>query len=249
MARLKAEHDPQAIRRRLRAQPRHSYLGDGVLGGIDGCVTTFAVVAGTVGGGLPAPVAIILGFANLLADGFSMAVSNYHNAQSQREQVESARRSEESHIELVPEGEREEVREIFRAKGFGGALLEEVVETIMRDRRLWVDTMLVEELGLRLETPQPLRAALVTFLAFLAVGLVPLLPFLIPRLPAEAVFPTSAVLTALAFFLIGSLKGRLLEYSPWRGGLQTLLTGGAAAILAYGVGALLRQAFGELPLG
>lgn len=244
---LEAEHQPHAIRRRLESATRHSYLGDAVLGGIDGCVTTFAVVAGTVGANLPAAVALILGFANLLADGFSMAVGNYHNAQSQRQLVEKARRSEEMHIEVLPEGEREEIRQIFQAKGFEGPLLEEAVEAITRDRKLWVDTMLVEELGLQLDTPNPLRAALSTFAAFLAVGVVPLLAFLIPGLAPETTFALSAAMTGVAFFAVGSVKGRVLEQPVWKAGLETLLTGGAAAALAYLVGAWLRQFVDGLP--
>lgn len=241
---LHAEHQPRAVRERLEGETRHSYLGDAVLGGIDGCVTTFAVVAGTAGSGLPAMVALILGVANLLADGFSMAVGNYHNAQSQRELVERARRREHYHIDQVPEGEREEVRQIFRAKGFEGPLLEEAVATITRQRELWVDTMLVEEHGLQLETPSPWRTAAVTFAAFLAVGVLPLLPFLVPGLGDRPTFVASAVLTGLAFLFIGLVKGRILERSMWRGGLETLLTGGGAALLAYLVGAWLRGLVG-----
>jgi hypothetical protein len=88
LERLEPEHRPEAVRRRLAERRGQSYLGDAVLGGIDGCVTTFAVVAGAVGGGFPGLVVIVLGFANLLADGFSMAVSNYQGTKSQRERVE-----------------------------------------------------------------------------------------------------------------------------------------------------------------
>jgi VIT1/CCC1 family predicted Fe2+/Mn2+ transporter len=173
---LELEHSPEAIRGRLAGLRQHSYLGDAILGGIDGCVTTFAVVAGTVGGGFPNIVAIVLGFANLLADGFSMAVSNYQNTKSQRDLVEEARRTEEQHIEHIPKGEQEEIRQIFASKGFEGVILEKIVEVITQDRRLWVDTMLTEELGLQIEGPRPVRAALVTFGAFFAVGIIPLLP-------------------------------------------------------------------------
>ncbi len=117
---LEAEHRPDRIRERLGAEQRHSYLGDAVLGGIDGCVTTFAVVAGCAGGGLPAGVAILLGLANLLADGFSMAAGNFQAAKTRRDQVDRARLHEERHVEHVPEGEREEVRQIYRRKGFEG---------------------------------------------------------------------------------------------------------------------------------
>lgn len=241
---LLTEHEPEAIRDRLAASRRHSYLGDAVLGGIDGCVTTFAVVAGTVGGGFPNAVALVLGLANLLADGFSMAVSNYQNTQSQREVLLDARRTEEQHIAAVPEGEREEVRQLFAAKGFEGEALAEIVRVITQDRRLWVDTMLTEEHGLALEGPDPVRAALATFAAFLLVGALPLLPFLLPGLDRSEAFAVSAGVTGLAFFGIGAVKGWVVWRPLLRAGAQTLLLGGAAAGLAYLVGYGLRHTFG-----
>jgi VIT1/CCC1 family predicted Fe2+/Mn2+ transporter len=241
---LQREHCPEEIGARLTALRRHSYLGDAVLGGIDGCVTTFAVVAGAVGGGFPAAVTIVLGFANLLADGFSMAVSNYQNTKSQIELVEEARHTEERHIEQVPEGEREEIRQIFARKGFEGDVLVKIVDVITQDRRLWVDTMLTEELGLALDGPRPALAALATFVAFFLLGLVPLAPFLLPWLTPNQRILTSAIATALAFWGIGVAKGWVLQRSPWRAGLETLLVGGAAAALAYLAGWWLHMVFG-----
>lgn len=214
------------------------------MGGIDGCVTTFAVVAGAVGGGFSGLVVIVLGFANLLADGFSMAVSNYQGTKSQREQVEQARNAEERHIEELPGGEREEIRQIFANKGFSGTTLERVVEVITNDRRLWVDTMLTEELGLEIEGRNPLRAALATFAAFITVGLVPLIPFVLSDLSLDTRFLASAVATGVAFFGVGTVKGLVLGYRTLRSGIETLLTGGGAALLAYAVGFWLRSMFG-----
>jgi vacuolar iron transporter family protein len=242
--RLEAEHRPEAVRQRLLERRGQGYLGDAVLGGIDGCVTTFAVVAGAVGAGFSGLVIVVLGFANLLADGFSMAVSNYQGTKSQLERVEEARLSEERQIEEIPSGEREEVRQIFAAKGFSGETLERIVEVITNDRRLWVDTMLAEELGLEVEGPNPYRAALATFVAFLVVGIIPLVPFLLPDLLTSIRFLASAVATALAFFGVGAAKGLILSRSALRSGLGTLLTGGTAAAIAFVVGALLQEAFG-----
>src|SRR5215217_738073 len=229
--RLEAEHRPEEVRRRLLERHGQGYLGDAVLGGIDGCVTTFAVVAGAVGAGFSGVVVVVLGFANLLADGFSMAVSNYQGTKSQLERVEEARLSEE-------------VRQIFAAKGFSGETLERIVEVITNDRRLWVDTMLTEELGLEVEGPNPFRAALATFAAFLVVGIIPLVPFVIPGLPTSTHFLASAIATGAAFFGVGAVKGLVLGRAALRSGLETLLTGGTAAAIAFVVGALLRQAFG-----
>jgi hypothetical protein len=135
--RLSADHTPEAIARRVAAATQHSYLGDGVLGAIDGTVTTFAIVAAAAGAGFSGAVALVFGFANVLADGFSMAVSNYLRSKSDRQVVERARAMEEHHIETIPEGEREEIRHVFAAKGFEGKILDEIVEVIPGSPRSW----------------------------------------------------------------------------------------------------------------
>jgi VIT1/CCC1 family predicted Fe2+/Mn2+ transporter len=136
------------------------------------------------------------------------------------------------------------VRQIFANKGFEGETLQRIVEVITDDRKLWVDTMLAEELGLEVEGPDPLRAAIATFVAFLVVGIVPLVPFVIPNLDAGTRFLYSSAGTAIAFFGVGTAKGLVLGRSALRSGIETLLTGGGAALLAYLVGAWLRATFG-----
>lgn len=239
---LRAMHTPAAIRERLRAGPQHSYLRDFIYGAIDGTVTTFAVVAGVAGADLSAGVVVILGLANVVADGFSMAVSNFLATRADQQLRERARHTEESHIAEFPDGEREEIRQIFASKGFTGEDLERVVAVITSDRRQWVDTMLKEELGLPLEGPSPWRAALSTFAAFTLVGLLPLLTFIYQlvapsRLPHT--FLWSALLTGVTFFSVGALKSRYVEQRWYLAGLETLGVGGSAA-LAYLVGLLLK---------
>lgn len=241
---LDSNHHPDRVRQRLLNKSGNSHVSDAVLGAIDGCVTTFAVVAGAYGAGFPAYVALVLGFANLLADGFSMAVSNYESVKAQREYVDSIRRVEEHHIDSIPEGEREEVRQIFAGKGFEGALLEDIVQTITQDRALWIDTMLQEEYGLQTTFPNPWRAGLTTFSAFMVVGVIPLLPLLVPGLTPELQFLVSSLLACVMFFTVGMLKSLVFSRPVVVAGLQTLLTGSAAAGLAYGAGLVLRSVFG-----
>lgn len=237
--RLEHEHTPDAIAARLVSAAEHSYLGDFVLGAVDGTVTTFAVVSGVAGAGLDHKIAVILGLANLLADGFSMAVGNYLSTKADRDVVERVRRMEERHIDRAPAGEREEVRQIFAAKGFEGPLLDEIVSVITNDRKRWVDTMLTEEFGLQLESPSAIKAAGATFSAFVLAGFVPLVPFLLPMdLRPGAIFGVSAVATAITFFATGAVKGHVVRQSWLTSGLETLGIGSAAAALAYAVGML-----------
>ena len=163
---LEHSHRPRDIAKRLARGPRVSYLRDWVYGGIDGTVTTFAIMAGVVGADLSATIVIILGLANLLADGFSMAAGNYTGTRAERDEYEQVRRMEEKHIQLAPEGEREEIRQIFRAKGFEGDALDTVVRVLTKHRSSWIETMMREEHGLPSVVRSPIHAALYTFVAF-----------------------------------------------------------------------------------
>jgi len=239
---LQLQHTPEAIEQRLNAAKEHSYLGDFVLGAVDGTVTTFAIVAGAAGAGMSAGVACVLGLCNVVADGFSMAASNYLKSRADSHIVDRFRKMEEMHIDEIPESEREEIRQIFAGKGFDSPLLEQIVEVITRDRQRWVDTMLMEEWGLQLESPSPVRAGLTTFVAFLMAGLVPLLPLLFAKwLGATYTFLASAILTAISFILIGVVRGRVTDRRLFIAASETLFIGGTAAGLAYLIGVWLKE--------
>lgn len=236
-------HSPEQVRKRLSLQPMQSYLRDFIYGGIDGAVTTFAVVAGVQGAGLPSVIIIILGVANLVADGFSMAASNFLGTRADRDLLGRARRTEQEHIRLFPEGEREEIRQIFANKGFTGDDLERIVDVIASDEKQWVDTMLREELGLAVQVRSEWKAAGATFAAFIVIGALPLLAFVANDLtPVQLAdpFTVSTVLTGAAFVVIGALKSRFTDESWYRSAIETLLVGGAAAVIAYAIGLMLR---------
>ncbi len=240
---LREDHTAPAVRARLQRNDQ-SYLRDVIYGAIDGIVTTFAVVAGAAGAGLEDRVVIILGVANLFADGFSMSVSNLLGSRAELQQQERARNEEQRQISLFPEGEREEVRQIYAAKGLEGETLEAVVDALTGDREVWVRTMLTEELGFAPSERSPIRAAVMTFLAFVAFGALPLLVFLtqsVADADFDAPFTWSAILAGVAFFAVGTLKSRFVDQAWWKAGLETLALGGAAAGLAYLVGVLLEN--------
>jgi vacuolar iron transporter family protein len=242
-AAVAGDHTPAGIRARLAAPRGPSVLRDVVYGAIDGAVTTFAVVAGVAGAGLSDRVIIILGFANLVADGFSMAVSNFLGTRAERQERARARREEERQVAEHPDGEREEIRQIYAAKGFAGADLDRAVAVITGDRDRWVDAMMADELGYGADHATPLRAATATFVAFVLVGFLPLAVFVADLLAPGDVggaFAWSAALTGLAFVAVGSLKARFVAVPAWRSALETLAVGGAAAALAYLAGTILQ---------
>ncbi|HEX3034045.1 MAG TPA: VIT1/CCC1 transporter family protein [Thermodesulfobacteriota bacterium] len=223
---------------------KSSYLSDFVYGGIDGSVTTFAVVAGVAGASLSSSIILILGFANLFADGFSMAVGNYLSAKSKREYIEKVRKGEERSVYMIPDEEREEIREIFKQKGFFGTQLEDAVNVITNNTEIWIDTMMKDEFGIFEEQKSPVHGALVTFIAFNIVGIIPLLAYVlsyfIPLLRDQA-FLLSIGFTSCAFFIVGSVKGKIVEKKWYLSGLETLSVGGAAAVIAFLVGYFLKE--------
>ena len=216
------------------------YFDDFIYGSIDGAVTTFAIVAGVMGASLPSVIILILGFANLFADGFSMAAANYQASKARNEFVEMKRKQEEWEIENLEEQEKEEIRDIYKEKGFRDKLLEDVVRIITSRRKVWIDTMMKEELGLIEDGKNPFHSSVSTFVGFNLVGLIPLIPFMVfmiigIELNSEA-FVYSTVSVLAAFFLVGMIKGRIVKKSMLYSGVNTLIIGGIAAVVAYLVG-------------
>lgn len=244
--RLEHEHTAEAIRARLAEERRPNYLRDWIYGGIDGAVTTFAVVSGVVGAGLQPYVVLILGVANLIADGFSMAASNYSGTKAENDEIARLIEVEHRHIRFDPEGEREEIRQIMNMKGMSGPALEEAVEVLTANHDLWVSTMLVEEYGVSPRQRSPMTAGLSTFAAFVVCGGLPLLPFIFGW---PSAFVTASVLVGCTFVGIGAAKSLWSTAPWWRSGLETLAIGSIAAALAYGIGYLLKGVAGAAGVG
>ncbi|MEL7256269.1 MAG: VIT1/CCC1 transporter family protein [Pseudomonadota bacterium] len=231
-------HSQQEISARIGAPPGRGVLRDAIYGAIDGTVTTFAIVAGVAGAGLSPIVIVVLGLANVLADGFSMAAANYSGTKAEQDNLRRIRAIEERHIKKYPEGERQEVREILRQKGLEGRILEEATDAITQVPENWIALMIEGEYGLGGTNPHPLRAAFATFISFLVAGMIPLFPFL---LGFERAFEFSIWMTMATFFLIGALKSNWSLSPWWLSSIETALIGGSAAALAYGVGALFHM--------
>ncbi|UJH68831.1 VIT1/CCC1 transporter family protein [Allomuricauda sp. SCSIO 65647] len=219
------------------------YLGEFVYGGIDGCVTTFAVVSGSVGAGLDSSIIIILGFANLLADGFAMSIGAYLSTKSEQDNYNKHKQVEYWEVDNLPEMEKEEIREIYAAKGFKGELLEQVVNIITSNKEVWVNTMMKEELQMIKEERSPFWIGATTYMSFILIGLIPLFIYVVDYISPlhQNLFVISSVLTALGFIVIGWLKTYVNQTSVLKGILETLILGGIAAVVAYFVGDFLEQ--------
>ena len=197
---LEHSHTKEAIRARLTRKPQINFLRDWIYGRIDGAVTTFAIVAGVVGADLPAMVVLVLGLANVVADGFAMAAGNYIGTQSDQDDYDRLLAVERKHITPVPAGEREEIRQVFAGKGFAGDQLEQIVDVITSDDARWAKTMVAEEYGVSPNLKSPVLAGFNTFAAFVLCGLVPLVTYLGAGRPAGFRAP---VLVAMLWRLTG----------------------------------------------
>lgn len=240
-------HSPEEIGK----EPWHKteqgkYIGQAVYGASDGIVTTFAAISGVAGASLDPKVALIVGLANLFADGLSMAIGDYLSEKSQRDYLESEREREAWEVEHIPEAEKMEVREIYRKKGLEGENLDKLVDAITSDKKIWVDTMLHEELGLFDDDSSPLKSALVTFFAFIVAGFMPLITYVFASqwdFLAQNQFLISCIITAITLFTVGALRQIITGVKWFIGGLEMLLIGGLSATVAYLVGWLLSVVF------
>ena len=213
-----------------------------VYGGLDGIITTFAVVAGVAGAKLNVGIVLIMGFANLIADGISMAIGDYLSSKAENEYNTAERRREEWEVDNYPQGEKKELIELYVEKGMVQSDAEKVVEIISKDKKTWVDIMMVEELGIVESEESPVKNALVTFFSFALFGFVPLLAYVVSRfagLLEGNTFLFACVLTGITLFVLGAQKVRITGKNWLISGMETLIIGGVAASAAYLVGKLL----------
>lgn len=219
------------------------YLKDVVFGANDGIITTFAVVAGVAGADLSAAIVLIVGFANLIADGFSMATGNYLGTKSEKEFYEKEERREQQEIREMRPEELSEIRGVLIKKGYSGDDLEKMVSLISSNEKFWIDFMMHEELGLLAPSLEsPVKHAIATFISFVAAGMIPLLPYLLPGIGNS--FLVAASFSGIALFVIGALRKYFSNRSWFVSGLEMLFIGGFAAVVAYFVGYILKSIIG-----
>ncbi|MFN8582546.1 MAG: VIT1/CCC1 transporter family protein [Gemmatimonadaceae bacterium] len=208
---------------------------DVVIGMSDGLTVPFALAAGLSGAVAASGVVVTAGLAEVSAGAIAMGLGGYLAARTDREHYASEVAREYDEVQRVPDREREEVFDLLAAYGVDRTASAPVVEALAARPDEWVKFMMRFELGL--EEPDPRRArrsALTIGGAYVAGGLIPLFPYmLVANLPSA--FRASVVVTMIALAVFGFIKGGFTGASRWRSALQTLLIGGIAAAVAFGI--------------
>jgi VIT1/CCC1 family predicted Fe2+/Mn2+ transporter len=178
-----------------------------------------------------------------LADGFSMATGAYLSTKSEQEYYRKEWEREAWEVEHFPDGERMELMDVYLSRGYSEEDARQLVEIQSREPTRWVNTMMLDELGMMKDESRPIINALVTFGAFIVAGSVPLMVYLaglLVPIPEASTFPISLGMSALALFGLGAAKVLVTKLNPIRSGLEMLVVGGLAAAVAYAVGVLLK---------
>jgi predicted membrane protein (TIGR00267 family) len=218
-------------------------LRDVILGGQDGLVNMLGIALGVVAAGGSTHVLVVTGIAAAITESISMGAVAYTSFGSDRDFYLAERSREQNEIEAQPDDEREEVREIYAAKGFEGQLLDDVVSTITSNRETWVSTMMNEELHLQPVAQQSLmRSALVVTVATLIGHFIPIVPFMVvARTPAIV---WAIALSAVTLFGVGVYSAKTLVGDWRKSGLQMVAIGLGAAALGFLIGRLFHTVGG-----
>ncbi|MEK7528450.1 MAG: VIT1/CCC1 transporter family protein, partial [Patescibacteria group bacterium] len=194
-------HDEQHMKPRIG-----SHLREFIFGFNDGLVSTFAVIAGLFGGMVGNDTVFLAALATLVAGAFSMGLGTYLGNKSMYDLYYAELEREKREVKEVPEIETQEIRDIYLAKGFTGELLESVVKHITSDEKLWIETMMREELGFGDPPEKPTKLGITMSSAFVIGSLIPTVPYFFHSAVSDIkLFHISLVASFVGLFLIGWL--------------------------------------------
>ena len=225
------------------SEPRHiephlkesTSMRDFVFGFGDGVNTSLGIAAGVGGADASSDIIILAALVAMFTGAKAMAVQNYLAVKSHRELLKSEIDRENWEIENKPEVEREEIEDIYKAKGFTGKDLEMIVNKITSDKKVWLNTMLTEELNLNLDIAgHPLKGALIMFGSFLIGGILPIIPFFFSSGFTPLIIAVGISLSAS--FIVGAIKSRMANTSLIKGGIEMAGLGTGIALIGYGIG-------------
>ena len=241
----------QKVQQHLEEERKRGHSGmlsDVILGGQDGLVNVLGIVLGVASATSDHFIVLIAGLVATFAESISMAAVAYTSTRAEQDHYRRELEQEKWEIKHVPEVEEEEIRLIYMRKGFRGAELERMVNSITSNEELWLSVMMTEELGLApIETQNPVRAAAVVGLSAVVGSVLPLLPFIF--MPVAQAIPFSLVLSTLVLFGVGAYKAKITIGKWWKSGLEMAVIGMLAALTGWLIGKVLGEWFGlkQLP--
>jgi len=225
------------------------YLKSIVYGGLDAIVTSFALVASVSGGNLPAGAVLVLGFANLVADGISMGYGDYLSSTAEREFSANQQLIADWEVENDIHGEMMELVSAYQEQGMEKEDADKVVDILSKYKDIMADQKLTMTQGLLPPDPSdsPLKNGCVTFVSFLAFGSTPVLTYLILK-PftdnKDIKFLVACIVTILALALLGAAKARISGQRMLQSIAVVVFNGGFAAAAAYAISYVLNDVFG-----
>ena len=209
-----------------------AYIGDAVYGALDGVVTTFAIMASGLGADLPNSILIILGLANLFADGFSMATGSFLSERSEADVLAKQKTEIKEMLKQDPDKAEQQAMVVFDTKNLNKQETS-FLNKILKDHPNLVKTILYQQEGISSDTKQPLIAGTVTFVAFIVVGFIPILPVLAV---GNRSFWQTLAFVSIVLFIVGALRTKVSDNKWWRGGLEIMIAGIIASLIAFWVG-------------
>lgn len=247
-------HDMKSTKSEEGHQEEGGFLKPIIFGGLDGILTSFAIVAGAAGGELSSDVVLILGFSNIFADALSMGVGEFLSSKANNEWVLTEREREVWEFENYPEGEIQEMIDIYIKKGLTEEDATNIVRTMAKYKDFFLDIMMTHELELQVPEEnylmESIKEGLVMFCSFAFFGALPLLgyvfiPLILPEWGADHLFITACIVTGVVLFFMGSVKSYVSSQHWLQAGLETLVLGGCCATVAYTIGQLIGNLAGE----
>jgi len=213
-----------------------------ILGLNDGLISTFTLLVGVAAATLVSTgsngIVILTGIAAMISGAISMGLGEYISSKSEYNYIQNEIKKEKAEIELFPEEEKQEVKDMFEEMGFTGNTLDACVDTITSNKETWLSFLLKSELGLE-EPKRPVIGAVLTFLSFVIGALIPLSPYFLNLGVTSLII--SSISSFLMLGLVGAIKTKITGESKKRGALEMLIIGAIAFICSYGIGLWLEQ--------
>ena len=211
-----------------------------ILGLNDGLISTFTLLVGVAAATLASTgsnsIVILTGFAAMVSGAISMGLGEYISSKSEYNYIKNELKKERAELELFPEEEKEEVKEIFENMGFKGETLNACVDTITSNKKVWLNFLTKSELGLE-EPENPVIGAILTFLSFVFGSFLTLFAYFFNLDLLSLVL--SSIISFTMLFIVGMVKTRITGEKKIRSGFEMLVIGVVAFIVSYGIGTLL----------